>query len=422
SFAHYPSYAHDAQTGKWSLQSYQADALLDRFWSYGIRNSSETVVFHLAAEGDARTGVWTPVLRFYDIDGNAINARAVSLLMDGVRYELSASSAQVQNGRYRAECISVPLAEDGLAMVEKLMTADSVTVRLHGDRMHTTAITREASASRAALEAASLALLEGDYALITELGAKQYGLWDLSAIAWENEHGYRPALQQSAVIQLLGEAEVDDEMGMVLPDESGEAVQAAQQALIDSGFLSGTPARTFDDSAVEAVLRAQKYLGRIPTGCFDQALMEALAQGRTEIVREEVPMYNLGETAQIMLRRYWFADSVSASENADSRRSVANTDHVLLAADGLICNMSAKELHLFMDVEASVVYNGQYAYEAELVCESSGGAELDSRLLPLAQARLIVYAEIPETLATDAQAQWSIVLSADGENLAIELQ
>ncbi|MBR6570215.1 MAG: hypothetical protein IKK75_07150, partial [Clostridia bacterium] len=37
SFAHYPSYAHDAQTGKWSLQSYQADALLDRFWSYGIR-------------------------------------------------------------------------------------------------------------------------------------------------------------------------------------------------------------------------------------------------------------------------------------------------------------------------------------------------------------------------------------------------
>jgi len=421
-FAHYPSFVHDKETGKWSVQAYQADALLDRFWTYGSRNSSTTVVFHLAAEGDARTGVWTPVLRIYQIDGKTINARAVSLMANGVRYDLAASSAVVRNGRNSAECISAPLDSRGLAMVEQLLAADEVTVRLIGEEMHTIVISRQAETGRAALEAASLAQLVYDMTLLRELGSDSYDLWDLSAKAWETEYGYLPAMEETAVSAKLGEAKLDDEMGMLVPDASGEAATQAQQALIDSGFLSGAPARTFDSSAVEAVLRAQKYLGRIPTGCFDMALMEALAHGRSAAPDAEPSMQALGETAQIGLLRYWFADSVGASGNPASMRSVANADNVLLAADGIVRNLSTKELHLFMHLEASVVYNGQYAYEAELVCEASGGTELESRLLPLAQARLIVYAEIPEALARDEQAQWSVVFAENGESLVIELQ
>ena len=53
---HYPAYVCDSETGKWSVHAYQADALMDRFWSFGIKNSSFTVVFHLAAEGCPQTG------------------------------------------------------------------------------------------------------------------------------------------------------------------------------------------------------------------------------------------------------------------------------------------------------------------------------------------------------------------------------
>ena len=109
-FAHYPSYVQEETSGKWSVQAYQADALLDRFFDYGSRYNAEMCVFHLSAEGDARTGVWSPVLQFYHMDGREkINAKAVSVLVDGVRYDLAASTAMVGSGRNAAEKISAPL-------------------------------------------------------------------------------------------------------------------------------------------------------------------------------------------------------------------------------------------------------------------------------------------------------------------------
>ncbi len=137
---------------------------------------------------------------------------------------------------------------------------------------------------------------------------------------------------------------------------------------------------------------------------------------------KEYDCLQLGSVAQVPVEPFWFADAVSASANPEAMRSVANKDNVLLAADGLIRNLSAEEMHLFMQLKAKVVYNDAYAYEAELVCECSGGTGLDVRLLPLGEARLVVYAEIPAQLAADAEAQWNIVLEADGEQLVIALQ
>ena len=75
-----------------------------------------------------------------------------------------------------------------------------------------------------------------------------------------------------------------------------------------------------------------------------------------------------------------------------------------------------------MQMQASVICNGSYAYEANLVCECSEGTALDTLLLPLAQARLIVYAEVPAQLAQDSSVSWTIQLAADGETLEFELQ
>ena len=133
-------------------------------------------------------------------------------------------------------------------------------------------------------------------------------------------------------------------------------------------------------------------------------------------------MTALGEEVEVGLSRYWFADGVSAAKNADSLRTVVNTDHTFLIADGQLRNLGMEEMHLFMQLEASIVYNGRYAYEAELVCEGGNGTELNTRLLPMEQARLLAYAEIPAQLAMDEQAQWSVVFEWNGESLVIELE
>lgn len=419
---HYPSFAWNEETGDWSVQSYQADALVARFWNYGMKNSSRTVVFHLAAEGSSLNGVWTPVLRFYHIDGEKINARAVSVLVNGERYDLAASSGEVKNGRYTAECITVPLNADGMQVVEKMMNADIVTVRLIGQEVYTAEIDRNATTERRRMEGASLAQLEDGMTLLKELGAESYDLWDLSADAWETGHGYRPAVTVGSVGDSLCESALTDKLGMVIYEGTGDAVVTAQKRLIEYGFLMGTPYWMFDDNAVEATLRAQRFMGRVPTGCYDEALDQALAAGRQMQAEEAPAMQKLGSAAEAAVERFWFAGGVSASRSMESLRSVVNKDNVFLVADGLIRNPGVEELHLFMQVEASVIYNGQYAYEAELVCEAGEGTALDTTLLPLAQSRLIVYAEIPAALAQDAQAQWSIQLEADGETLVIDLK
>lgn len=422
SFEHYPSYTCDEETGKWSVQAYQDDALMDRFWEYGMRSSSRMVVFHLAAEGDARTGVWTPVLRFYHIDGGRINARAVSILVDGRRYDLAASSESVVHKRHTAECITVPLNAQGMQVAYAMQQAEQVTIRLIGDDLHTLKVDRTASSDRQAVEGASLVHLTYGMALLDELGADSYALWDLSAAAWEKEYGYEPAVTVGSVGDTLLDQRMTDAMGMILPDDSTDAAEAAQEKLIEHGFLSGSAYWKLDDKAVEAVLRAQKVLGRVPTGCVDQALLDALALGRAAETAEEPELISLGEGAQLALERYWFADGVSASASDESLRMVINADNTFLAADGSLRNLSAEELHLFMQMEASVFYNGRYAYEAELVCEVSDGAALDTRLLPMAQARLLVFAEIPASLAADEEAEWSISFELNGETLLIDLK
>lgn len=419
---HYPSYTCDEETGKWSVHAYQADALMDRFWDYGMRSSQRMVVFHLAAEGDARIGVWTPVLRFYHIDGGMINARAVSILVDGQRYDLAASSQSVSHSRHTAECITVPLNAQGLQVAEAMQQAETVTVRLIGDELYTLTVNRGASSDRQAVEGASLNTLASGMTLLNELGADSYALWDLSAKAWEKEYGYQPAVTVGTVGDTLCDKRLTDRMGMILPDASGEAAVAAQEKLIEHGFLSGTAYWKMTNKGVEAVLRAQKYLGRVPTGCMDAALLAALEEGRCVERADETELLSLGQEAQIGLKRYWFADGVSASANTESLRMVANADHVFLIADGLIRNLGVEELHLFMQAEASVVYNGKYAYEAELVCECSDGTALDTRLLPMAQARLLAYAEIPAALAADETAEWSIAFALGGESLVIGLE
>jgi len=422
-FEHFPSYAFDSAAGKWSVRANPADALIDRFWDYGINYGTALCAFNLELEGNALTGVWTPVLRFYYMNGQKdINARAVSILVDGTRYDLAAASGETFNGRRSAELISAPLTKEALTAVQAMISGESVSVRLIGDAIYTAELDPETTVTRRRVEAASLNGLQPAMDLLTEAGLNEYALWDLSADAWKNEYGFAPAFAQSALNFTLGENSINDDFGMVVRNDQTKAARTAQELLIEYGFMSGSSTGTFGSLSSEAARRAQRYLGMIETGCMDAQLAAALAAGRASVASEAIEMDKLGDVAEISIDRYWFADGVSAANGPADVRTVYNSDNVLLAADGLIRNISPKELHLFMEMEASVVYGGAYTYEATVVCERSEGRELDSSMLPMAQSRLIVYAEVPAHLAQDADAQWHIELSAGGETLKYVLQ
>lgn len=421
-FEFYPSYSVNEETGRWSVQANQADALMERFWNYGTKYGTALCVFHLAVEGDVRTGVWSPVMRFAYMNGREMNATAVSILADGVRYDLAASSSFETHGRSKAEIITAPLTEDAVQMVEAMMNAQDVRVRLLGDEIYTLRIDRETSAQKRQVEAASMDGLAAGLSLLEEAGLSAYALWDLSADAWESLYGFHPAAACESVTAVMGEEEIDDAFGMIAPADRSAAAKLAQLTLRDSGFLSGAVTETFTHAAADATKRAQQYLGRIPTGCMDVSLMNALVQGRVTEEKNMPELLSLGGAAEVSLNRWWFAGGVGASCGGDSIRTTANSDNRMLVADGWIRSLSPETMYLFMQMEAQLVYNDTYRYEAEVACECNEGTALDTVLLPMAQARLVAYAEVPAPLAMDEQAQWRMELTLGGETLCFDLQ
>lgn len=419
-FEHYPSWTLDAKTGRWSVHSVQTDALLDRFWTYGRSNT--LAVFYLEAEGNAQTGVWSPVLKVCYSKAGDLNAKAVSILADGVRYDLAASSAALRNDRSTGEIISAPLDQQGVEAVRAMLSAENVTVRLMGDNIYTTVLASTTTNTLRQVEAASLPGLQAGMELLEAAGLETYALWDLSAAAWKQAYGHAPACCISDVQTQLRGAETGDAFGMVVYGDHGRAAIAAQEILLESGFLSGSAASTFGESAVSAVRRAQRYLGLIETGCMDAQLEAALLAGRAQEEKTACTEQTLAGLAGIGVERCWFAKGVSAKNNPESMRTVLNSDNTLLIADGCIRNLSAEPLHLFMQPEVKLLYNGTYSFDAEILCEANAGRDLDTVLLPLAHARMIVCAEIPAHLADDSSASWSLVWNAGGETAEIQLQ
>ena len=421
-FSRYSAYSMDEKTGLWRVHAYPADALLDQLWEYGSVNSTALAAFHLELEGNANTGVLTPIFRFYYVDGKKpINATAVSFLIDGVRYDLAAASTgKMPYGRESAEVISAPLTKEALVILPALAEGQSVSVRILGDQIYTLELD-DATSGRKGIQNYSLSTIPSDYALLQEAGINDYALWDLSYFSWESTYGFVPAFASyTAEYALCGET-VSDAFGMLLPSSEGKAARAAQEMLIEHGFLAGSAGSIFNDQAVAAVRRAQKYYGLIVTGCMDSQLENTFASQIEVSSDQETAYLSLGDSANIALDRYWFASGVSAANGADLR-AVANKNHALLIADGMIQNISPNTMHLFMQLEARVVYSDGYAYEATVLCEQNDGSKLDTMLLPMDQARLILFAEIPGDLTNAPADQWCIELSIDGDTLKFPLK
>jgi len=416
----YPSFECNEEDGKWCVRTNQADGLLDRFWTYGKANSTPLCVFDIEIEGNVYTGVRTPVLRFYYMDGLDIDATAVSILVGDVRYDLAASSGEVENERHFAEVISAPLGSEAMALIDALMNVETASVRLIGQRSYTFDLDLNTTHSRRRIEAASLNVLASAKQLLDEAGFEAYGLWDMSSAAWEAEYGYAPMYAAANLVKTVGEIAVEDTFGMVEKNDQTRAAKAAQEILIEYGYMSGSATSTFGTNSSAATRRAQHYLGMIETGCMDAQLEKAIREGITSAEKEEFALDCLGE-AMVSLDRYWFATGVAPVNSSESRYTVSNGDNVFLIADGWIRNVSAQEMRLFSGIGATVVYDS-YSFEASVVCERDAGQALDMTMLPMAQSRLVVFSEVPAWLAREASGNWRIELTADTEKLVYELQ
>ena len=427
-FERYPSYFVDETTGKWVVRTLQADALLDRFWADGVDYDGELCIFFPEIEGHFQSGVWMPVLRMYFMQGSRdVQAHAVALRMDETVYTLPAHTAIVENGRHAAEVVSVPLGEYAGQVLSGLAEGEEISLRLIGERIYTQSFDWESRRERDEIACASRETLAPSTGLFAQAGIESYALWDLSNAAWQAEYGYLPALETGdiSVQPVIGEdAVLDDDFGIICPDDRDEAAVAAQEILIEAGFLSGEAANAFDDEAVAATLRAQRFFGRIETGCMDIGLIRALRGGTAPAADAAAAMEAglMGESAEILLQRFWFAQAYHPVAAPAAIHAVSNRDNVFFLADGWIRNVSDDELRLFTDCTARVVYNGDASFEATLSCERDAQTQFDSTLIPLMQTRLVLSAEIPCALALDENAQWQIEFQVGTETLSYSIQ
>lgn len=407
------------ETGDWTATTYQADAMLDWFWEDGGTKDGP-VIFSVALEGNINTGLMQPVLRVYRmLEKKAQNVHTVSFLIGDMRYDFAVESTTEQSGKKTAEVMTASMTKDSLAFVDAVANAESVRVRLIGDKTTTVAIRNGTGTYRLRMGYASMTGMAQAKAMLQKAGMDAYDLWDLHADMLEG----RKVFQCAAVTNAIGERTTTDAFGMLTPGATGKLAAEAQRLLIEAGFMAGSAESTMNDRATEAVLRAQRHYGLLETGCMDGALAALLVNGKAEsAAADATTMEEIGGVVEATLNRAWTADEIRASRAEQSERSAMNKDCTLVIADGMVKNISDSQIRFVVEVRASLVYNAQVRYEASIVVETNGGTQLDTTMIAQDTARMIVYAEVPQTLADAPDAAWTFEMTAGGETVSFALE
>lgn len=62
---------------------------------------------------------------------------------------------------------------------------------------------------------------------------------------------------------------------------------------------------------------------------------------------------------------------------------------------GILKNIGSEELDVFMDMDAKIIINGQYEFDATIKIETKDGEDFESDLMPLQERKCYIYAGIP---------------------------
>ena len=404
-FEKYASFTMDESTGAWSVRSIEADAALERF-AANASSYTNLAYFTLELNGSARTGLVVPTLAVYS---NRADFDAISIRIGDARHDFTGVSTEAAAGGVSCRKLSVPMDAEGLEVLRALSDADSAMVRLHGDNVYTLKLTRKERYSNAKeqIEASSLT---GMRAMLDAADWSKYGLWDLNEAVWIAQTGAQPQHQTVQLGSAEGDVRLGADLEMLSRGESGSSVTALQKLLVSAGFLQAVGDSSYGRFVQQAVRHAQQFYGLPVTGSADRTLIDCLTGTAVpaEADNSEWSGEVLGETAELALNRWWFAPSVQTTKGG-SERSAMNSDNLLWIADGKIRCLAADELDLYRSISGALICDGKYEYAATLVCESDGGSQFASSLLPLEEARLVVYAEVPAA-ACRAPHEWTLRL------------
>lgn len=418
----YASYTEEGSV--WTVRSNQTQAALNKI-------SAETApyngyaCFGLELTGDKETGLIVPVLAFYYAGTVELNGQTASIAANGARYDLLLTKEEIQLGKNKAERLTAPLDETGLAMIHEILRAEEIDILLQGDVTYEMEPEREESYDSTREELAGRSL-EGLTDMLNEfekLGA--YGLWDLNEVWWERTCGAEPKMKMTAIPVdeeiVIGEIELEEPMYMFSRGDTGENVKKIQQLLIDQGYMMGKADGSYGNGSIRAVRAAQRFLGLMETGCADETLIRALSgeeqvlDGTAADSMKVIELLIAEGLCEMTVERSWVADAVE-SEGGD-RRVVSDKDDTLLIWEGTVKNLSTEELDFYWQLSATAKL-GEYEYPCVLVCERSEGAKLMSALPPLGEARMLVYAEVPETVA--GETGWTLEIEAEDAVFVIE--
>ena len=407
----YSSFAEDGSTGEWSVSDPLFEAAVDSVRAGEAKNSMKDgfVLFQMRLSGNSQTGTLRPEMEIDYVANKPIGVRAVSILAGGMRYDFRAQGVSASVGGYPAEQIVLPMAD--ISAAQAIASAEEMTVLLHGARgVYETQISLhdEAKTAKDRLESTSLRCdsLLGE---LDGLNIEAYSLWDLSAAEWQAALGFEPEC-------IAAEA---DAMNMIVPGDKGGNVEALQEMLAAAGFYAGAAEKEYDSKTAEAVARAQAYYGLLVTGSADETLIAALTSGTAPAAKEEAEagreMTAVGEI-ELCIDRWWQAGRVNASAAGEAPASLVCSDgsNVFAVCEGRIRNMSGAEIGLGWELTGEMIVNGTARFACTLRAEADNGASFASSLLPLAESRLIVLAEVPAG-ALD-MAETAVVVITDGTN------
>jgi len=427
---------YQAESGQWQILAPETQAALDRFASGALRTPSKTqAFFYVQLEIDAAASRVTPMLTVLTFGQQITGLTAVSFGLDGVRYDLPVSVQALELGSLKAQALRAALDEDGLAMVRSLMNASEIVLRLYGKSTATFALSwasevRRASSSQPDWSDMLRASLDGIEPMLSRMDAldmEAYDLWDQNAAVWMAGAGFEP--QVDVVLAANGEV-----MDMWLPGDRNAEIEELQELLAARNLYYGPVNGSYNTLTWQAVARLQKTEGLVATGAADQQvwrMLTSLAHApAVENVEADLPPtrgedaafgtpYSLGDLAVLTVERYWYARSVYPTHQRDPLLGVTvqNGDNVLLAVECRMQNLDTEAMDLYWQLPATLLYDELYAFPCTVQRERDQGTRFDSQLLPLEEARVVICAELPESVAAGDK---SLVLEISLENETLQ--
>ena len=401
----------------WSVRSNQTEAAIVRISSESAPYSGYAC-FGLELTGDRATGVVVPVLAFYYAGEVELNGEYASISVNGSRYDIALHKETLRLGKNAAERLTAPLNAEGLAMLHEMLNAEELAIVLYGSSSFKMEPRQEADYDSARKELAGRSLEAIEDLLYVFESMEAYELWDLNEAWWERMYG---AEAEFSVVSLptekkvkVGGVELEQPAYMLSRGAQGNAVSDLQKLLIRTGYMQGSSDGAYGEGTVRAVRAAQKWLGLTPTGAADAKLIgllsgaeaEAPAAAAAETAAEKQTVEGLCE---LTIDRHWIADAVEST--GGDRRTVSDKDDKLLIYEGTVRNLSTDKLDFYWQISATVK-TGEYEYPCVLVCERNEGDSLFSALPSLGEARLLIYAEVPEVAAQACE--WTLEVEAEG--------